>query len=218
MFLECRNFKVTVPQSNEVSLVFPFNQCSYQHSRNSYDPKYLDETKFSKHRINKFLDQVQAACNNFKTMRIYGYIAIFVSVLLTVLLITGNILLNIGLSKNTKTASVKIAKFNGSTFVILGSCFIFGGAAQFIVVMIFLAWKTRRIRNKYENITAELIAKNNVEIKEVGLRWKLGQYYNWIELCQDYKIHNVLTKQLFNSLLLNKMSLLESQQLPKNFV
>ena len=218
MFLECRNFKVTVPQSNEVSLVFPFNQCSYQHTRNGYDAKYLDQSKFPKHRVNKFLDEVQAACNNFKTMRLHGYVAIFTSVILTALLIVGNVLLNIGLSKNTKTATVEIAKFNQSTFVILGSCFIFGGAAQFIVIMIVLAWRTRRIRNKYENITAELIAKNNVEIKDLGLRWKLGQYYNWIELCLDYKIHNVLNKQVFNSLLLNKMSLLKSQQLPKNFV
>ena len=218
MFLECRNIKVTVPQSNEVSLVFPFNQCSYQHNRNRYDSKHIDETKFSKQRINQFLDDVQKACNNFKTIRSYGYIAIFITILFVVLLIIGNVLLNIGLTKNAKTATVKIAKFNESNMVILGSCFIFGGAAQFIIFIILLAWKTRKVRSKYENITAELIAKNNVEIRELGLRWKLGQYYNWIELCLDYKINNVLLKQQFTSLLLNKADLLESHRLPKHFI
>lgn len=217
MFLELSTMRVSVPESNEVSLVFPFNQFCCKFKRNCYDSKYLDQVKYSKQQANDFIDKIESTCGNFKKIRKYAIIAMVECLLFVIFVCVGNVLLNIGLTwTGGDTDEVELTKWKRNGLVIAGSCVLGLGIIQCFVVIIILALKVRKVRINYESLTARLIQQHNQELKELGIRWKIGQYYNWIEMCLDYKINAVIAKNSFSPRILSKMGTADSQKLLKN--
>jgi len=215
MFLECRTIKITVPKSNEVSFVFPFNQCACRFNKRGYDPTHLDSNKYTKEEIDEVLEKVEKSCDYFKKMQKCTIYAIISLVAFVVMIIVGNILLNIGLSKSSDTGNVELAKFKTNGLVISGAATLFVGVVQLILAIILVARKTRKLRFTYENITAEIISNKNQEIKSSGLRWKIGRCFNWIELSLDYKMSNLVGKQsAFAPKFLRKGGSIDNESLP----
>ena len=208
MFLELRTTKITVPKSNEVSLVFPFNQCSCKFDRNKFDPRLIDDTKFTKQQLNDFIDKVESNCGNHKELRKYTILAIFSTIALVVCIIVGNIILNIGISRSSGNSVVEFTKFSKNGLVISGACVLFSGVAQFIILVFLLAARVRTLRLFYENIASEAVKRSNLDWKAREVRWKVGRYYNWLELSLDYKINQMLAKpSAFSPMILNKSGL-----------
>lgn len=195
MFLECRTIRITIPKSNEVSFVFPFNQCSCKFKRNNFDATQIDPERYTKTEINKVLDSIERSCGQFKTMKKCTILAVFSVLIFIILIVVGNVLLNIGLAKYSETGEIEFAKFRAHGLVIAGASSLFLGIVQIIISTILIATKMRKLRLSYEVIATEIIHKENHELKSSGLRWKLGQCFNWIELSLDYKIYNILGKQ-----------------------
>lgn len=215
MFLECRTIKITVPKSNEVSFVFPFSQCFCKFNRKGYDPSYVDPNKYTKEEIDEVLDKIEKTCGHFKKMQRCTVTTIISLVAFITMIIVGNVLLNIGLSKNSDTGEVEFAKFKTNGLVISGAATLFVGIVQLILVIILVAYKTRKLRVYYENITAEIISNKNQELKGSGLRWKVGRCFNWIELSLDYKMSNLIVKQpAFAPKFLRKGGSLDNESIP----
>lgn len=208
MFLECRTTRINTPRSNELSLVFPFNQFCCRLDRKSYDPKHIDADKFEKSEIDKFLDEIEKACGHYKRMQKSTIAAIISLFIFIVAIIVGNVLLNIGLAKRKSTGEIEFTKFAENGLVLSGALTLIVGVIQIIVSVILVARSVRRERTLYETITLEMITKKNIEAKQKGLRWKVGQCYNWIELSLDYKMNKYLVKQnSFTTLLSDKASM-----------
>jgi len=195
MFLECRTTRINTPRSNELSLVFPFNQCCCRLDRKSYDIKHIDEAKFKKSDIDDFLDEIEKNCGYYKKTQRCTIAAIVSLSAFIIAIIVGNVLLNIGLAKGKSTGEVEFAKFHKDGLVLGGALTLIMGVLQVIISVIVVARSVRRERKKYETITLEMVNKKNLETKPNGLRWKVGRCYNWIELCLDYKVNKYLVKQ-----------------------
>lgn len=203
MFLECKRTNVTVPRSSDITLIFPFDQFLYRFKRQNYNPLTLDTKRYSPEKINEVIDTIEQKCDNFRRVRKFRNLAILSTVIFALGIILGNILLNIGIDKSSHS-EVEFVKFEGNNFMIGGGILLVAGVIQFIFVMCSLAYKTRKLRVTYEDNAKEIIDLVNQKSKENGVRWKMGQFFNWIELSLDYKVEgNLLTSTKgFNTMLL----------------
>ncbi len=215
MLLECRRIRISVPKSNEVSFVFPFNQFACKLNRKNYDPKHIDSSRYSKEEIEEFLDKIEKSCHQFKKMRRYTILEIVTLLLFIALIIVGNILLNLGLAKGSDTGDIELAKFRTNGFVISGAASLFFAIVFFIVVTVFVARNVRKLRLQYETITIEMVNNKNQTVKENGLRWKIGRCFNWVELSLDYKIQSFISKtSTFTNSMLRKTGSFENENIP----
>jgi hypothetical protein len=58
--------------------------------------------------------------------------------------------------------------------------------------MITLALRTRKLRVIYEEKVRDILESLNSSMKGKGLRWKIGQFFTWIELSLDYKVESAM--------------------------
>jgi hypothetical protein len=203
MLLECQRVNISIPKSTPISLIFPFDQCSYRFKRHCYDPQSLDKENYTVKDINLLLDKVEEACNNFRVLRRFRNIAIMSAVFLAFAIIIGSIFVNIGTSRG-KDNGVEFVKFQTNGFVYAGGIILFLGLLQFGLIMCYLAFKARRLRIVFEEKSREILEKTNADIKDLGIRWKLGQLFNWLELSLDYKVEGtfMVNTKGFNTLLI----------------
>jgi len=203
MLLECQRVNISIPKSTSVSLIFPFDQCSYRFKRHCYDPAALDKENYGVREINALLDRIEEACENFRILRRYRNIAIISAILLAFSIIIGSIFINIGINRE-KDSGVEFVKFQRNGFVYAGGILVGFGLLQFICIMCYLAFRARRLRLVFEEKTRDILEKTNADTKDLGLRWKMGQLYNWIELSLDYKVEStfMINTKGFNTLLI----------------
>jgi len=146
MFLECRTIRITVPKSNEVSFIFPFNQCACNFGRKGYDVSQVDPNRYTKEEIDDFLTKIEKNCGNFKKMQRYTITAGISLLAFLAMVVVGNILLNVGLAKGKgdDTGDVALAKFHKNGLVIAGSATLFIGVMQLILALILVAKKFQK--------------------------------------------------------------------------
>ena len=184
MLLESIKVIIT-PNSSDTLLVFPFDQYNIKFKRDLNEN--VLEGRYSEKKINQILDQIEATCDHFWTLKKYIILTLFTSATLAVAVILGSIFINIGL-KNDTTSGINFVKYEPNYYVYTGGIVLGIGGLQFILLMICISVKSKYIRLSYEEKATQIIEIHNEICKDIGIRWKLGNYLRWIEVRLDFKI------------------------------
>ena len=183
MLLE--SMKIIVPPaSTETLIIFPFDQCNIKFRREVNENVF--QGRYSEREINRLLDEIEANCDHFWILKTYIMLTLLTSMILTIAVIMGSIFLNLGY-KN-KDSGVDFVKYESNYYVYTGGVILGIGGLQFILLMIWISFKSRYIRLFYEEKANQIIQMHNETNKDIGIWWRLGDYLRWIEVRLDFKI------------------------------
>lgn len=221
MFIECRKKYISVPASTETNIIFPFHQLRFHYRLNRKQNQNIS-SDLSIEDAQSILKEVQSACRNFKSLRTVRNL-FFISLLLTfiaVLLGAGLIgasvygkkgdtlwnALRIWDSDNNSTQHLRAS----TAFFISGICITSITLILFAVLLVLLIKRCRSLRIEYEQTIFALFKKYNDDLKNQGIRWKIGLQLRWVEVSLDYK------KRTASSVLQKEKPAAEPQDLSAN--